>query len=285
LEQSVKKQYRCTAKEALERAKEHLEHDGPCFIRYAALELRMCIESIVYMDLNSYPSGSIPVEAFDTWQPPKVVQYILERDENYHDDGVMYVAKLGELLDADGKLKSSAVRIEQKSLGKKITNKSYHMLGNLLHVPTLKQLQKESKAAQYRERLQGLAEELEKRIKSPLQHVNINENIEHACDVCRYKNVFKLDIASNPTRQYFHCGNKDCKAEFVLYYDDDGDLNIGMIYIGFDCQTCKKENKLWRKDMALGAELDCVHCGETHEVSFKVIKKILTDNKAELAPS
>jgi len=52
-----------------------LAQDEETVLRYAALELRTCIEAVVYEKLGSYREW-LPIEA-QTWQPPQAFKALL----------------------------------------------------------------------------------------------------------------------------------------------------------------------------------------------------------------
>ena len=71
--------YRNEARRALQRANDHLDDPGISRGRYAALELRMALESLVYERADSYRE-ELPGRALYTWQPGKLLKMLLEID-------------------------------------------------------------------------------------------------------------------------------------------------------------------------------------------------------------
>ena len=62
----------------LERARRLLIVAGDESLRYACLELRFCIEAIVYAKLDAY-SSYVPAVVFEKWQPNHAMKMLLYR--------------------------------------------------------------------------------------------------------------------------------------------------------------------------------------------------------------
>ena len=63
-------------REAFNAARELLSRNDDDVLRYVALELRRCIEAVVYEKLWGYHDW-IPVDAARTWQPPQAFKALL----------------------------------------------------------------------------------------------------------------------------------------------------------------------------------------------------------------
>jgi hypothetical protein len=77
------------AKELLAQGKDEL-------YRYGALELRRCIEALVYEKLEAYRKW-ISEKLARTWQPPQAFKALLEIDPGGQDDGAFAVAAQEQL--------------------------------------------------------------------------------------------------------------------------------------------------------------------------------------------
>ena len=119
----------------LARAKDLLATNSEEDLRYACLELRMCIEAICYEKLKSYQK-QIPEELLETWQPQKVVESLLEYDPDIELDFSLAIFREDE----DGKPEEIPSFVgEHKAITLKFIKRSYHKLGYYLHVPTIAQ--------------------------------------------------------------------------------------------------------------------------------------------------
>jgi hypothetical protein len=71
--------YRNDARRELARAKDELASAGDERLKYAALELRMAMESLTYDRALAYKDEFPPAE-YQAWQPRKVMALLLEID-------------------------------------------------------------------------------------------------------------------------------------------------------------------------------------------------------------
>ena len=72
-------------------ARELLAQENDKQLRYVALELRRCIEAVVYEKLEGYRSW-ISERLARTWQPPQAFKALLKIDPSGQDDAVFAVA-------------------------------------------------------------------------------------------------------------------------------------------------------------------------------------------------
>jgi len=82
--------YRNDARAALKRARAELALGDNERIRYAALELREAMEALTYDRASAY-SKELPSSAYDTWQPRRVMELLLEIDPNADKDSTLAV--------------------------------------------------------------------------------------------------------------------------------------------------------------------------------------------------
>lgn len=71
--------YRHLARKSVERAKNELDKNIVHNLPYAALELRMALESIIYERAENYKE-ELSGKKLSTWQPRKLLMLILEID-------------------------------------------------------------------------------------------------------------------------------------------------------------------------------------------------------------
>ena len=70
--------FREQARVALERANAEIESTIDVRLRYAALELRICIEAVTYDRAQGYAELLAP-DVYKTWQPQKLMEALIER--------------------------------------------------------------------------------------------------------------------------------------------------------------------------------------------------------------
>ena len=73
------KTHRSRARSALASAQSELASNEDQRLKYAALELRMAIESVTYDRALAYKS-EFPPHEYETWQPKKVMSVLLQID-------------------------------------------------------------------------------------------------------------------------------------------------------------------------------------------------------------
>ncbi len=128
--------YRPLAREAVARAKTQLDgHDAQ--LKYAALELRMAIEALVYDRLQIYKDEIAPGD-YEPWQPRKVMEMMLDIDPWADQDRTILVG----LEDVPGvAAKDMSYVGKENVLSLATIKKNYDALGSYLHLPTVKQLE------------------------------------------------------------------------------------------------------------------------------------------------
>ena len=128
-------QFRHEARQALARAKALLDQDDLQVLRYAALELRLTLEAIVYDRLHDY-RRDVPPSVYETWQPPKVLKLLLEIDPRADTPQTVKVTSAQDFGEDDPR---ASVFFEQP-ISQATLKDNYDALGSYLHFPTLKQL-------------------------------------------------------------------------------------------------------------------------------------------------
>lgn len=127
-------QFRHEARQALGRAKAQLDLNDDQAVRYAALELRLTLEAIVYDRLQDY-RRDVPPDVYDTWQPPKVLRFLLEIDPRADQPRTVTVTRRGEPSERE----VAATAFFEKPIDQATLRANYDALGSYLHMPTLKQ--------------------------------------------------------------------------------------------------------------------------------------------------
>jgi len=289
--------YMTGVRESHDKAKSLLENPTEQNIKYVALELRMCIEGVVYNDVQSYPEGSLPSEALTKWQPNKLVSHMLSIDLNYMDNAALILAPQGELIDVDGKLNKEAMtasntkfpegwgKFRQANFKKKITHKMYHALGNILHVPTIKQMQNGVRLEKRIKTCQEVLESVEERLNATLGNVALWQSLSHECVDCGSKNIFPFLQTISGNERIFQCLNTDCSAEYLAKQIEEGSYEIKPYGRITQCFACKKGYVVWRSDFIPDKTVNCTHCNEPHlvgvgTVSERAIKQRAEENKS-----
>lgn len=162
--------FRHLAREALARARTELASEESSRLKFAALELRMAIESVTYERAQSYKE-EIPPSEYRTWQPKKLMQVLVDIEPSA-DKGSSIAFGIEEVpgvaakemtwLGAESVFDSKAIKAH------------YDALGSYLHMPTLKQLEEvgEPDLSKLRARCTTIIDLLEKVLGSKVFNIN-----------------------------------------------------------------------------------------------------------------
>uniref|UniRef100_B1JC02 Uncharacterized protein n=1 Tax=Pseudomonas putida (strain W619) TaxID=390235 RepID=B1JC02_PSEPW len=102
-------------------------------MRHACLELRFCLERIVYQKLGQI-GDKLPLAVYRTWQPPKALKLLLSFEPRADQDVSISICKNT----ADGKPSGDWLDLgDYKMFSVKWLNKHYNKLGKFLHETSL----------------------------------------------------------------------------------------------------------------------------------------------------
>lgn len=254
------------AKIALERARKELSSNDDFRLRYAAIELRMVIESLVYERLQTYEKD-VSGSKFDSWQPKKVMAFLLNVEPSADKD-------IGFEMRTDPEANSEeALTVfagTEKVLSMQVIKLHYDALGNHLHVPTLKQqaARAEVDIIKLRGRCEDLLAQLTEILASRVWNLNIREYVSFGCARCggsiekRFSRKFStVDVAC-----------LDCGAQYTLR--DKGDQKVQIEYDGQNMQCanpdCKTPYPLWSDEIKPGTNWLCQQCGGHNELVLRL---------------
>jgi hypothetical protein len=128
--------FRSEARKALKRARSELGGGDDGRLKYAALELRLAMEAITYDRAHAY-CYEMPPREYETWQPKKVMQLLVNIDPNADGNSSLAFGIEGQ----HGKpAKDMQMPGSEEVLKLKTLKDHYDALGSYLHMPTLKQL-------------------------------------------------------------------------------------------------------------------------------------------------
>lgn len=220
----------------LARAKDLLASGREEDLRYACLELRMCIERICYDKLTLYQK-QIPKELLETWQPQKVVKSLLEYAPNIEEHFSLRICEEDKNGNPVGQYRLLG---EHKAITLKFINETYHRLGNCLHVPTIAQQksQEQKGADKLRNALNEIASALEELCSSTIDS-NLVEGavITFECSYCNNKIIRnKKSLEKNI---FLIC--PECKAEYKFYYDGKNPM-FEPQHVSCVCPDCAEEH-------------------------------------------
>lgn len=242
------------------RAKKLLAEAAPEHLRYAALELRLCIEALTYEKLRAY-SDIVPEEVLRTWQPPQAVKALLEFEPRADRTFVLLAGREEEYGKPAREMKHVGMH---KSLRLGWLRKHYNKLGNLLHSPAVGSSKAPLDVRLTKEYLTQVIEDLQEPLQSTITGGTFREVFSFTCAECDKPVIANAEIAIEKGKAV--CLNPKCKAEYFARFDESGQAIFQPIVTEFECAAdgCDGVTKLQNRKLEVGAEFACPKCGLKH---------------------
>ena len=260
--------FRQTARDALSRAKENLENSNSEYLKYAALELRMAIEGLTYDRANGYIKEIDPKE-YNTWQPRKVMQMLLEIEPTADQDSSISFGiedKLGEPAKIMTPLGS------EKVFNLVLIKKHYDALGFFLHLPTIKQLQDkpETDIKKLRDKCLEIINHLETVLKSPLFNITLGSFSEISCFRCN--KIIRKRLPYGHMEVVAKCLDTECAATYLFTDAGDGKISWKPQQQKIECvaENCTEITTIWQSEIREGAHWKCNKCNKGHSIGLSV---------------
>ena len=258
--------YRNDARRELARAKDELASADAERLKYAALELRMAMESITYDRALAYKDEFPPAE-YETWQPRKVLATLLEIDPDADKDRSIAVGSEpspGVTPDAMQSLGTERV------LNMKTIKCHYDALGSYLHVPTIKQSKNGAKTdtAKFRARCEKIAAYLTEVLASPVWNGTMARFASFACAQCGHH--IRKRMPRGQTGVNAKCS--ECVASYTLTDAGDGKLQCKPDREEVKCPNpeCNTPILLWPSEIGHGVSWNCKVCGGQNQILLTV---------------
>lgn len=254
--------YRNLARNALERAKNELSHDDTHRLRYAALELRMSLEAIIYERGGNY-RAELPSQGLAVWQPRKLLNMLLELDPYADKSPTLSFgleeeygkpAKEMKLLGTDRVLSLSEIK------------KYYDKLGSYLHTQTIEQVaqNKGPKHEGMVKRCNEVIRILEEVLSSPVFNTDLKVTSTIACANCGV-NIVRRKPPQNETL-IVKC--IECPATYDMFSKDDETIEWVSRTQKVKCanQLCENKYNLYEKEVHVGTSWVCLDCSCKNEI-------------------
>jgi len=264
--------HRSRARSALASAQSELASDEDQRLKYAALELRMAIESVTYDRALAYKSEFPPYE-YETWQPKKVMSVLLEIDSTADSNST-----LGFGIEPSPGQKPEVM----KPLGTEVVfnlqiiKKHYDALGSYLHAPSLKQTLSGPGPdySKMRERCEEIAGVLERVLASPV--FNSTFGIFSSFDCCECKVRIRRRMPRDRDSLEIDCFN--CLASYTLTRTPDGQVRMDPHQHEIFCANtdCSHLTILLRREIVNGSAWTCKKCGGRNEIRLGLVHHPLT---------
>lgn len=242
-------------------------------LRYAALELRYCIEHLFYGLIPHY-KAELPDDVVEgnVWRPAEIIDMIADMDPYVSQDREIRIGAQP----APGVPPARMIVLgRQSGIGKDLIRKVYHKLGFYLHARVD---QKPHDPGHLRKRLQKLLPFLEKFRADNLLGGGIAEKAHFKCSVCGRPIVHRTEQAKrNPLVK---CPNKRCGA--IHKYIETGKADESMHKVlqhNMKCEKCGESNWFDVHKLEEGANeravVNCHSCDAQYELQRWVMFKRL----------
>lgn len=249
--------YRNKARKLLTKAKEHIETGEDSDLSYVALDLRMALECLIY-EKAEYYKGELSLKTLSTWQPKKLLNYLLEIDPDADKDCGLSCGIQEEYGKPSDNMKFLGT---ENVLSLSNIKNFYDRLGSYLHSPTIEQVEykKVSSPEKIRTRCKELIDIVNIVLSSPIFNFNVSRKMDWLCEKCGNEIIRRIpfDIKS------FSASCIKCNATYVIESSDDLHFKRKSETNKVPCASasCEGATELWVNDIKLGNQWDCLTCG------------------------
>ncbi|MBN2412486.1 hypothetical protein JXQ31_12420 [candidate division KSB1 bacterium] len=235
-----------------ERAENNIKKDTSSSLRYACLELRICIEELAYRELRIYLSA-FP-NGIDAWQPRRVIETLKLLDESVDNDYNLVAIPYR----VNGPVGPAVVVGQHRGIATQIINKHYNKIGHYLHAPTPAEVSSgKNSIADLKTYLQNILSEL--RALNSNAHSADTTTIEFTCEKCgnpvivseRYVKVYGLAF----------CTNENCGAQYEVK-ERNGEFFCLLKIFEFNCPNCKEPIVIEPRLLTPNSKFVCKTCSK-----------------------
>jgi hypothetical protein len=248
--------YRDNARKHLKRCEEELSSGQDERVKYAALELRMAMESLTYDRALAY-KDEFPPQEYGTWQPKKVMAVLLEIDSTVDKDYELTVGKEEKTGVTPPVMHSMG---SEKVLNMGMLRKHYDALGSYLHVQIMKQACS-GKPLDYnkiRSRCDEIAAFVSHVLSSPIWNCTLGNFATLQCVECR--KTIRKRIPHDKTEVEAEC--YECRASYTIVKVGDGRYESRPQQHEVECAKdgCERKIVVWRHELEKGRCWTCPTC-------------------------
>ena len=247
-------------RQALDRAIEMISRDNSDELRYVALELRRCIEAVVYEKLWIY-RDRFPAEVARKWQPPQAFKALLVMEPDAEHTKIVRIAKQTELgVPSTGPFLTLGT---DQRFSSTWLNKTYNKLGSYLHAswPFAKNPEKNS-IETGREFLQQVAADMERFVRLSFTST-LAKLVDFQCSVC--DTAIKANVAGVEQAGEVTCLNPECGCRYFATAQGN-EFIFQLDALTATCSKCSLEIRIPTQKLALGYRFSCGDCNQQYEV-------------------
>jgi DNA-directed RNA polymerase subunit RPC12/RpoP len=243
----------------LKRAQDFLKSDSEADHVYACLELRFCIEAIVYQTLL-HGIKNIPKNIIEKWQPDKALKMLVEIDQFAEGKLTVSVSlSKGPTPPVNGWMHLG----ERKMPTVKWLSDNYHGLGNYLHSrePSKVSIPRKKTA---KEKVNSIAKDLEGLISGNLLIFTKNNDIRiSSCLLLPgCKGEFFFNAATIKSGDEIIC--QKCRSTFIAKRENK--ITFSCKVYDIECHSCKKMQEIEDDKIKSLKGFTCKYCQSKHIV-------------------
>lgn len=262
--------------DAFRRAEELLDQSQDANLRYAILEVRRCLEAVVYEKLWIY-RGRLPAEIAKKWQPPQAFKALIAIEPNAGSTSIFSFAKqkgLGMAVEEPLKQLGVDLRPDVKWL-----SKTWNKLGKFLHAEfPYAPAETFADPDKIRTELREVIEKIRPFVETTFTGT-IAEIISFECIACN--NLVLANKKGVESIGYATCLNPECELRHLAKKNGEN-FEFEAESFSADCPECCGQILLPEHKLAAGYEFACPDCHCRYQVGHKwLFDKIMESKKAD----
>lgn len=246
-------------REHLSRAKAFLATEQSADLRYAALELRLCLEAMTYDKLRSFAKYLPPSFLERTWQPPQLLKAMKQLDSGA-DQSVRLLVGAEAVYGVPPKDEEFKLVGEHKAFGQAWLRKHYNKLGSLLHLQPNDAAGDETEHRTY---LSTLAGEIEDAQRGSILGLWFGETSNFICQLCNEQVTVSVHFARTEGRAI--CLNPSCEAEYKAEIQGN-EASFLLRASEFPCTSCSEPVIVQLRHLKPGLVVTCSACKRNHVI-------------------
>jgi len=246
-------------RQALQAAEELLERHDNGLLRYAVLELRRCLEAVVYEKLFAY-KDRLPQKITRTWQPPQAFKALVQLEPGAQRSSGWTIARQG------------GEPAPVYSLGQDLRpdpdwlTKTWNKLGAYLHAqwPFARQTVRDDEVT--RSYLEEIAKQLHPFVDRSFTS-SMASTVTLQCSECG--SLISANEAGVKDRGYMTCLNPSCDVRYDAEVDGT-DIRFRLAAAEMECPDCTAMIYVPNNKMKVDHKFACRSCGAAFEVLRQV---------------
>lgn len=262
----------------LERAEALIERGELADLRYAALELRLFLEAVVYDKLKRWvDQRAAPPDLLSKWQAPQLLQALLQISP-WEDREHVIAIGLEKIPGVP--VPPTHVLGRSKPIGLGWLRRNYNKLGGLLHSPML------NGAKPDRDRLKPFLLEtiayLRERLEGTTTDGLVFQPIVFECGECRHEVRVSEDAIRDEGEFVARCLNPDCEAPYRAVRENGVGYLFTPLVQWYDC-SCGHRFKIDPRRAAVGSVVNCPECHERYALESWYLLKLTRQDASTAA--